>query len=422
MILGHIQQLKPLLEANKDVIFSMDAGFIGGWGEWHSSTNGLDNNTDRTEILNALLNALPSDRMINIRTPHFKREIFNGSRSDDTLKITAANAFDESNLTRVGHLNDCFLASATDFGTYVTIGWSRQEELDYIGGESRFAPHGGETCNPSSFSGGPNAISEMEQLHTDYMNLDWQPTVIQGWVNDGSFDEIDNRLGYRFELKTAALPNEVKPSGLLEIQFDIDNVGFGELFNPRNVEVTLENNATGTIVSAPLQVDPRFWSGGSSNQVQAFLAVPASLQEGTYTVGLQMPDIEPGLRNDVRYSIQFANLGVWDSQQGINILKTDLSISRNAPGTSYADIEQFEEITDLSQLKLAGDYNGNGIVDAADYAVWLSSFGKNGSNLAARMGLAMIFQASQTAMSIYSITNIGKQIMKMESTWPVTIK
>lgn len=57
VILNHIQQLKPLWEANKDVIYHMDAGFIGGWGEWHSSTNGLDNTADRTEILDAILAA-----------------------------------------------------------------------------------------------------------------------------------------------------------------------------------------------------------------------------------------------------------------------------------------------------------------------------------------------------------------------------
>ena len=128
VILNHIQQLKPLWEANKDVIYLMDAGFIGGWGEWHSSTNGLDNNADRTEILGAILDALPVDRMVGIRTPHYKREIFNGSPTNATNKITAANAFDGSDLSRVGHLNDCFLASGTDFVTYAYqgAGWTRQ--------------------------------------------------------------------------------------------------------------------------------------------------------------------------------------------------------------------------------------------------------------------------------------------------------
>lgn len=375
VILNHIQQLKPLWEANKDVIYHMDAGFIGGWGEWHSSTNGLDNVTDRTEILTAILDALPSDRMVGIRTPHFKRQIFNGSSASDTLKITAANAFDESDLTRVGHLNDCFLASSSDFGTYVTPGWSRAAELAYIGGESQFSPHGGETCSPSGLSGGPNAIFEMEQLHTDYLNIDYHPDVIQGWVNDGNFDEISKRLGYRYELQTAGLPDAVKPSSLLEIEFTIDNVGFGELFNPRKVEITLENNATGVVTTAPLQIDPRFWSGGTSNDVQAVLSIPADQAEGTYTVGIKMPDFENSLDDDVRYSIRFANDGVWDGSQGINVLKTDLQISQAAVGTSYQVGEEFEEIEDVSSLLLAGDFDADGDVDGADFLTWQRGLG-----------------------------------------------
>ena len=46
-ILGHIDQLGPILADNEDVIAVVQAGFIGAWGEWHSSQNGLDNPTDR---------------------------------------------------------------------------------------------------------------------------------------------------------------------------------------------------------------------------------------------------------------------------------------------------------------------------------------------------------------------------------------
>ncbi len=384
VVLNHIQQLKPLWEANKDVLYHMDAGFIGGWGEWHSSQNGLDNNADRTEILDAILTALPSDRMVGIRTPHFKRQIFNGSSSSDALKITSANAFDESNLARVGHLNDCFLASSSDFGTYVTPGWSRAAELTYIGGESQFSPHGGETCSPSALSGGTNAIFEMEQLHTDYLNIDYHPDVIQGWVDDGNFDEISKRLGYRYELQTAGLPDAVKPSGLLEIEFTIDNVGFGELFNPRNVEITLKNNATGEITTAPLQVDPRFWSGGTNNNVQAVMSIPKDQDEGAYTVGIKMPDFESSISDDVRYSIRFANTGVWDSSTGINVLKTDLQISQSAIGSSYQVGEGFEEVLDPSALLLAGDFDADGDVDGADFVEW-------------QRGLGSLYQASDLA-------------------------
>ncbi len=372
VILNHIQQLKPLWEANKDVIYLMDAGFIGAWGEWHSSTNGLDNNADRTEILNAILDALPVDRMVGIRTPHYKREIFNGSPTSATNMITAENAFDGSNLSRVGHLNDCFLASGNDFGTYIYqgAGWTRQAEINYIGAESKYAPHGGETCADSPFCASANAISEMEQLHTDYLNYDYHPDVIQRWKNEGSYDEINRRLGYRYELQTAGLPEAVKPSGLLQVQFTIDNVGFGELFNPRDVEITLKNNTTGAISAAPLQVDPRFWSGGTSNVVQALLGVPADMEEGTYTVGIRMPDIEASLKNDVRYSIRFANEDVWEATTGINVLKTDLQISTSAPGALYQVGSQFEEIIDLDSLLLAGDFDADGDVDGRDFLAW----------------------------------------------------
>lgn len=375
VILNHIQQLKPLWEANKDVIYTMDAGFIGAWGEWHSSTNGLDNNADRTEILNAILAALPVDRMVGIRTPHFKREIFNGSPTDATLSITAQNAFDGSNLSRVGHLNDGFLASATDLGTYISPGWSRQAELNYIGGESKFAPHGGETAIENIFSTGTNAISEMEKLHTDYLNFDFNLDVLQSWRDDGTFDEISRRLGYRYELQTANLPDAVKPSGLLAMNFTIDNVGFGELFNPRNVEITLKNNGSGVITSAPLLLDPRFWSGGTSNDVQTVLSIPADMAEGTYTVGIKMPDFEASLSGDVRYSIRFANDGVWDSTTGINVLKTDLQISQSALGATYQVGEQFEEIADPSSLLFKGDFDADGDVDGSDFLEWQRGFG-----------------------------------------------
>jgi hypothetical protein len=377
VILNHIQQLKPLWEANKDVIYLADAGFIGAWGEWHSSTNGLDNNADRTEILSAILDALPVDRMVGIRTPHFKREIFNGSPTVATNKITAENAFDGSDISRVGHLNDCFLASNSDFGTYIyqAAGWTRQAEINYIGGESLYGPHGGETCADSLYCSSENALSEMQQLHTDYLHYDYNPDVIQRWKNEGSFDEISKRLGYRYELQTASLPNAVKPSGLLEMEFTIDNVGFGELFNPRNVEITLKNNTTGEIVSAPLQIDPRFWSGGTTNTVHTLLGIPEDIAVGSYTVGIRMPDIEASLANDVRYSIRFANEGVWEAATGINVLKTDLTISPDAAGALYQIGSEFAEIGDTGELLLAGDFDADGNVDGDDLLVWQRGFG-----------------------------------------------
>ncbi|MGL4513778.1 MAG: DUF4832 domain-containing protein [Lacipirellulaceae bacterium] len=376
VILGHIQQLAPLWQANKDVLFHMDAGFIGGWGEWHSSTNGNDTAANRAEILGAILDALPVDRTVGIRTPHFKRQIFNGSVSSDANVVNEANSFDGSDLSRVGHLNDCFLSSPNDLGTYVTPGWTLARELAYIGGESRYLPHGGETCARHPRNDSANAIAEMTTLHSDYLNIDYHPDVINNWSATGALPEIRRRLGYRFELDQATLPAAVRPGGLMPLGFTIDNVGFGELFNPRDVEVVLRNNVTGQTFNAPLAVDPRRWTGGETNTIETLLSLPSGLPEGTYTVGLWMPDHEASLRNDVRYAIRFANAGVWDAATGVNRLTTSLVVSAATSGPLVAGAA-FGEVTNLASLLLAGDYNRDGAVNAADYVVWRDTLGQS---------------------------------------------
>ncbi len=379
VILNHIQQLKPLWEKNKDVMFHMDAGFIGAWGEWHSSTNGLDNKNDRHDILFAILDALPADRTVGIRTPHFKREAFTGSQLSNKQVITEQNAFDGSHLARVGHLNDCFLSSEDDVGTYALLNnnWPLERELDYIGGESQYVPFGGETCGLHDRGKSQNALPEMAQLHIDYLNLDYHPDVIRRWKEEGSFDEIQRRLGYRFELKSAGLPAELRPGGLMPLEFTIDNVGFGELFNPRRMEVTLRNNDTGELRTAALRTDPRRWTGGETNEVTTWLVVPETLPTGKYSVGLWLPDIDPALRDDVRYSIRFANEQVWDAATGINRLTSDFTISKSAAGSVYETATTFREVVDPSLLNLKGDFDRDGGLDADDVDLLTAAVGSS---------------------------------------------
>src|SRR5436190_15701833 len=73
-ILSHISQLKPLLTSNSDIIAVVQAGFIGTWGEWYYTTHFGQNPTatdfqNRKEVLDAILGALPTSRMVQLRTP-----------------------------------------------------------------------------------------------------------------------------------------------------------------------------------------------------------------------------------------------------------------------------------------------------------------------------------------------------------------
>jgi hypothetical protein len=65
-VLAHLDQLRPVLRENADVLAFLEAGFIGTWGEWHDSTNGLMDHT--REIVAKILEVLPSDRMLGCTT------------------------------------------------------------------------------------------------------------------------------------------------------------------------------------------------------------------------------------------------------------------------------------------------------------------------------------------------------------------
>jgi hypothetical protein len=67
--LRHIEQLAPVLEANKDVIAWIEAGFIGAWGEWHTSASGLDSPENKALLRNALYAQFPHDRFLLFRYP-----------------------------------------------------------------------------------------------------------------------------------------------------------------------------------------------------------------------------------------------------------------------------------------------------------------------------------------------------------------
>ena len=67
-ILRHIEQLKPFLKQYRDSIHTLQAGFIGLWGEWHHPIHPHVKET----ILNAILDARPDDLFVQIRMVDFK--------------------------------------------------------------------------------------------------------------------------------------------------------------------------------------------------------------------------------------------------------------------------------------------------------------------------------------------------------------
>jgi Domain of unknown function (DUF4832)/Domain of unknown function (DUF4874) len=334
-ILGHIAQLKPVLQANGDVIAILQAGFIGAWGEWHTSTHGLDNPADRGDILRALLGVMPPERFLQVRTPEFKESILGcNPLSGDEGWCCSARA-------RVGHHNDAFLGSWNDRGTYDD---PVDAQKNYVSAESRYVPVGGEcnTVNPPQTEGW-NAVQEMMRFRYSFLSGEYKQAVLDGWTGEGYLPEIRKHLGYRISLMDAAWNASVKPGGILQFSLHLRNSGYAAPFNARPLYVVLSSD--GAWHAARIDsTDVRRWDGGQDVWVNMKLRVPGTLAKGRYRLSLWLPDAALSLQYRSEYAIQLADAGTWDAASGYNRVTDSLSVDPDAPGSVNPSATTFQEL------------------------------------------------------------------------------
>lgn len=345
-VLQHIQQLRPLLQKNADIIAVLQEGFIGIWGENYytdyfgdASRNGngklLDSNwQQRNTVLRALLYALPASRMIQVRTPQVKQKfVYGATAATNVLPLAAAEAFSGSAKARIGFHNDCFLASADDYGTYEDLGSStqpRQPALlalrNYIAADTKYTVVGGETCD-DAFSpqndcapAGYAEEEEMRRMHYSFLNAAYNNQVNNDWDSAGCLCNIRRQLGYRLVLRSALLPTSIQKGKSLMLNCQLENLGYASLYNPRKLLLVLHNVNTRKEYFLPLKANPLLWSSGM-HQVRERVALPEAVMPGNYQLFLYLPDAAASLAPRPEYAIQFCNTGVWEEATGYNDLQ-----------------------------------------------------------------------------------------------------
>ncbi len=236
-ILGHIRQLGTIFQENRDVLFGVQAGFLGPWGEWHGSNWGDPPSLQaRRSVLFALLDAVPQPITVHVRRPMFIRDIFEGVPGG--AELTEATAYGDSRLSRVGWHDDALLSLPTDMGTYAQPGWDRERELRWCAEHGRFTPFGGETVPSSARTPIAQVVRELELLHATYLNSSYHRGTLEGWKKAAyqggtGYEHIERRLGYRLVADRLRITEVVKPGGTLRIELDLHNVGFTSLLMPR---------------------------------------------------------------------------------------------------------------------------------------------------------------------------------------------
>lgn len=311
-IIEHINQLKAITIPNQDVISCISAGFIGRYGEWYYSSNfgtynlTSQNLSDREEVGLKIMELAPN-RMVGFRTPFIQRSIAGNT------PIVASNAYDGSISSRVAMHNDAFLSNDSDYGTFTNTA----TDFPYLETQSKYTYCGGESNNlDPTYSNCSNALYTLDRFHFNYLNSGYFPAVLSLWQTEGCYNEIQRRLGYRYELVSSSLNNRM-------LSINLRNVGFANLFNERNAYIVFRNFNTGVEYSSPLNTDPRLWLAGTSTQIVKNLS-DITLPTGNYQLFLNLPDASiPGPLN----AIQFANDNIWEPIKGYNDLKQLYSIA-----------------------------------------------------------------------------------------------
>lgn len=355
IILNHIAQLKPVLHDNADVIACVQLGFIGTWGEQYysdffgdASLNAsqgklLDQNwKDRLEVIKAMLDAVPADRMIQLRYPQLKQRYIYGVNAPlSSAPLTESGAFTQTDIARLGYHNDCFMASADDFGTYTDYGNSSSPRAsdgavlntlkEYFKADSKFVVVGGETCSDgysptNDCEPGGKIQAEFAALHYSFINAHYNTDVTNDWQDGGCMDNIKRNLGYRFVLQSAVLPDNVVKGTDLNIVLNIKNKGYASPYNKRTVKLLLRNTKTNEVKSLDLATDVRRWYSGD-NKITEAIKIPSDFPAGDYEMLLNLPDAYASIATKPEFSIRLANNDTWEAATGYNKLNHTIKVN-----------------------------------------------------------------------------------------------
>lgn len=343
----HLGQLKPFLQKNESLIFAIQAGFLGLWGEWHNT--GLDNSSYHKKlVVRDILNAIPQNRKMQVRETEYK------TNAAGYIRRTPNAAIDHyplstSEYNRIGFQNAYLVLEHGPFAR-----WDyRWPDADYfmvkkealatvVDGEMPYDGDHPYNLNELAHGtkGGWKAIQRMKNhayssfsvAHNYNLNIHaWKKQVIsldhfrnekmdvdedyfldqQGQpVTRTAYEYIRDHLGYRLQLREANIPTQVYRGDSANFSILLKNYGFAPLINNRPVYLVLvddKNNVTEILTAT----DAKKWL--PANNVHAAYTInhvqhiTAHFKPGRYRVGLWLPDEAADLRYNPGYAIRFAN-------------------------------------------------------------------------------------------------------------------
>lgn len=359
-IFSHIRQLAPLVRRNIDVVYVLQMGWVGAWGEFHSSACGIENSPELTaKIAELTLEMLPEHRFAQARTHYIRKAMLGGLGCD--REVTAKSAWSRSPEARIGYFNDATLANFHDYGTFLedpaklakmswdgVVGQKYDEPggavFDRMARESAYVPVDGELFwNGHVDLSRQNAFAAIQRLRRHRYStfslvhghslLDMKPEfgAIDAWKKfpvtpqmleaysipfdrryfknapfRSAFEYIRDHLGYRLTLEKLELSADVAPGRKFTAKARVKNCGFAAPVNRREAYFVLIA-PDGKAMEFPSGFDCRGLASESEREIAVSAIVPCDAPAGPYRVALWLPDDSKSLRYRPEYAIAFAD-------------------------------------------------------------------------------------------------------------------
>lgn len=379
--LGHMDQLAPVVRAYADVIHILQSGFIGAYGEWHNSAEGLHLCPEaKIAYARKFFEVMPLEVVTTVRVPRHKREMLGRADWNDYQLLDSDEAWSGAPESRIGFHNDGFGADFSDGGAWPEFSFYASDgnpEYDMKTEESLFLPVDGElfAYDQGGRIDGRWAATELWKHHYTSLGMwqgnadierpgaihsinKWKATevsradladlglpIARGYFEnrDGSpvtrsvFEYIRDHLGYRLEIQNVRYASVMQQGESMGLDVTLVNRGFASPVHPRAVYVVLVSD-DGDMFPFATDWDWRRWLPHRPEDARRRpLAYKLSWREplpdyippGTYRLGLWLPDASPVLRHDARFSVRIANDGIdWMEPFGINLVGS-IRVPRN---------------------------------------------------------------------------------------------
>jgi len=334
VISTNIGEVAPIVLQYKDLIFAVEAGFIGTWGEWHDSTNGNETAAAQATVLNEELSDFSGLFPILVRMP------------GQLIQYTGTAVPNPG----LGMHDDYYASSGDDGATWDncidtagTIGDAGFCVPNYT--PSQLQSYAAAVSTTTMFAGEFGALYPSLQTcsalsgysftyHVQSISLNPYPADIGTELqNEGCALSFYNMVGTRIELQGATIIGNPTPNGQLYVSVTLVNTGYGRVIRPRPVTLVFLSGAS-VVAQIPIALtamDLRQLASASTPTPATFqvnVTLPATFpSSGSISAALLIPDPAPSLTAQPAYalplnSLDQQNTSVFDANTGYNVIGT----------------------------------------------------------------------------------------------------